>query len=175
MWEWNYIYGAILVKNYLKSVEIIKSLREDKNYPFINTDMFSLGAKDIPFYYDDRMISFAATYKYFGYEKEDWKILILKIEHLLRRIGFISAQFHISGVYDEITLFWYNKDEASTNLKENYYTSEYDFIKTDEWYFGYGFRNLHHARLESKNYNKLDLLYPIDYNNDIIKEFIERI
>ena len=175
MWEWNYIYGAILIKDYLKSIEIIETLGEDKKYPFINTSMFSLGDLDIPFYYDDRIITFGATYKNFGYDTSDWKIFILKIEHLLRRIGFKSAQFHASGVFDDVTLYWHSLKDASNDMNENYNTSEYDFIKTNEWYFGYGKRNLHFPILKTKDYPKLDLVYPIDFRKDIIREFEDRI
>jgi hypothetical protein len=175
MWEWNYIYGAILIKDFNKAFEVIESLKKDKEYPFINTNMFNFGETEIPYCYDDVILTFGATYKNFGYDKSEWKIFILKIEHILRRISFKSAQFHASGVFDDVTLYWYNLSDTSDEINKNYHTSEYDLIKTNEWYFGYGERNLHFPRLKTKDYLKLDLVYPIDYKKDIIREFEERI
>ncbi|WP_299683634.1 hypothetical protein [uncultured Dokdonia sp.] len=175
MWEWNYIYGAILIKDFNKSFEIIESLKKDKKYPFINTNMFNFGETEIPYYYDDIILTFGATYKNFGYEKSEWKIFILKMEHLLRSIGFKSAQFHASGVFDQVTLSWYNIEDTYDELHKNYHTDTYDFYKTNEWYFGYGKRNLHFPELISKKYSKLDIEYPINYNKDIIREFADRI
>ncbi|WP_422103987.1 hypothetical protein [Winogradskyella sp.] len=175
MWEWNYIYGAIIVKDFNASFDIIESLKKDKEYPFINTNMFNFGEIEIPYYYDDIILTFGATYKNFGYDKKDWKVFILKMEHILRKIGFQSAQFHASGVFDDVVLYWHKIEHANSHLSDNYYKEEYDLIKTNEWYFGYGERNLHFARLNSKNYSKLDLIYPIDYNKDIIREFVDRI
>jgi hypothetical protein len=175
MWEWNYIYGAILLRDYEKSIKVIKSLGQDKSFPFINTNMFSIGAQDIPYYYDDRIITFGATYKYFGYEMSEWKIFILKIEHLLRKMSFQSAQFHASGAIDEVTLFWYDIKEKIGDINEEYFSKQYDLIKTDEWYFGYGSRNLHHPVLDSDECSKLDIEYPVKYEKDIIREFRDRI
>jgi hypothetical protein len=175
MQEWNYIYGAILLRNYNKSIEVIKSLGTDKNYPFINTEMFSLGASERPYYYDDPIITFGATYKYFGYEKEDWKIFILKMEHVLRKMSFQSAQFHASGVFDDVTLNWYDIREEIGTFSEDYHREKYDLIKTDEWFFGYGTRNLHYKALASKEYKKLAIEYPVKYEKDIIREFRDRV
>ena len=175
MWEWNYIYGAILIEDYIKTAELIESLGKDKEYPFINAQMFHFGEMEIPYYYEDILLTFSATYKGFGYDKKDWKVFILKMEHILRNIGFKSAQFHASGVYDEVSLFWFNSKHASSKLKEKYQTAEYDLIKTDEWYFGYGNRDLHFAHLNAKEYAKLDIPYPIDYDKNVIREFVNRI
>jgi len=175
MWEWNYVYGAILLRDYNKSIEVIKSLGEDTSFPFINTNMFSFSELDIPYYYDDRIITFAATYKYFGYEISEWKIFILKMEHLLRKMSFKSAQFHASGVFDEVTLYWYDIKEKIGDIREDYFSKEHDLIKNDEWYFGYGSRNLHFPALDSDDYSKLDIEYPVKYEKDIIREFRDRV
>ncbi|MDY0089548.1 MAG: hypothetical protein RBR78_04195 [Flavobacteriaceae bacterium] len=115
MHEYTSIYGYIKIypssrlDSYSKAVDFIKSLGKDESYPFINSNMFSFGDCEIPYYYEDIMLGFASTYKYFGYELKDWNRFVLKIENILRNIDFENAQFHIDSAWGEFTMYWQSK------------------------------------------------------------------
>lgn len=165
--EFNTIYGYIKIDtDYYKSVSYIKSLPMDNSYPFINTNMFSFGDYEIPYYYENAILGFAATYKCFGYDLEDWNEFILKIEKILRNIDFENAQFHIDSTLGNYTLFW-TKIGCSLKGAENEkkYLEEYNLIKTDEWYFGFGERNVFTGFL------KRELQFHEDLRNEPILNF----
>lgn len=140
--EYTSIYGYIKIeRDYQKSADFIKTLGIDESYPFINTNMFSLGDYERPYYYENPIFGFAATYKYFGLELRDWNHFILKIENILRNIDFENAQFHVESSIGDFTLYWHS-------LEKNFYTKENEngklvqLTKTDEWYFGFGKRSV---------------------------------
>jgi hypothetical protein len=169
--EFNTVYGYIKVdRDYEKSVEFIKSLGKDQDYPFVNTNMFSFGDNEIPYYYECNIFSFAATYKYFGLEIQDWNSFILKIENILRNIGFESAQFHIDGAINHYTLFW-TKTGPSLLGEENHreYIEKYCLTKTHEWYFGFGRRHVFTGSIDKDEFymdlrDDPDFKYPIPSN-----------
>ena len=168
--DFDSIYGYIKIdRDYDRSVNFIKSLGKDKSYPFINTNMFSFGDDEIPYYYDNPIFGFAATYKTFGYEVSEWNKLILKIENILRNIDFENAQFHVDSSMGPYTLFW-RKEGASHLGAENdkKFIEEYQLIKTPEWYFGFGKRSSLSGSLEKaepyydlRNTFGSDFVYPI--------------
>lgn len=140
--EYTSIYGYIKIdRDYHKSVDFIKTLEKDNTYPFINTNMFSFGDHEVPYYYENILLGFAATYKYFGMDTSDWNDFILKMEHILRNIDFENAQFHVESALGDYTLFWANRKSAATEKNEADFLSEYRLIKTEEWYFGFGKRS----------------------------------
>jgi len=174
MSEYNSVYGYIKInRDYKKSADFILNLGKDKNYPFINTNMFSLGDFEIPYYYENPIFGFAATYKYFGLELHDWNNFILKIENILRNIDFENAQFHIESSIGDFTLYWesLSKDFYSTE-KEN--DQLVQLTKTDEWYFGFGRRNpfggyldetqIFHEFEDLRNLSGLNFKYPVPKN-----------
>lgn len=171
--EFTSIYGAIAIdRDYEKSVLFLKSLGKDSHYPFINTSMFSFGDYEIPYYYDNMMLSFGATYKNFGYDLTDWNKLILKIEHILRNIGVEIAQFHIDSYVGDYTLTWIHK-EKYFHSKEEHLSDLYQLQKTDDWYFGYGKRSMFTGSLDQdlKFYDKLDqdnfgFTYPVLFTEE---------
>lgn len=142
--EYTSIYGYIKIdRDYQKSVEFIKNIGKDENYPFINTSMFSFGENEIPFYYENIVLGFAATYKDFGLDLSDWNEFILKIEGILRNIDFENAQFHVESSIGEFTLFWTKKGSSLLGEEnDSKYIEEYKLTKTNEWYFGFGKRSL---------------------------------
>ena len=171
MREYTSIYGYIKInRDYQKSADFICNLGKDENYPFINTNMFSLGDFEIPYYYENPIFGFAATYKYFGLELRDWNSFILKIENILRNIDFENAQFHIESTIGDFTLYW-------ESLKKNFFSEEKEndkliqLTKTDEWYFGFGKRSVFLGDLDEtqifhdfedlRNYPNLGFIYPI--------------
>jgi len=174
MLEYTSVYGYIKIdRNYKKSSDFIRNMGRDEAYPFINSNMFSLGDFEIPYYYENPIFSFAATYKYFGLELRDWNSFILKIEHILRNIDFENAQFHIESSIGDFTLYW-------ESLNKNFYSEEKEncklvqLTKTDEWYFGFGKRSVFIGDLDEtqifhdfedlRNISKLNFKYPIPKN-----------
>lgn len=159
--EYNSIYGYIKIdRDYHKSVDFIKRLGKDEHFPFINTNMFSFGDPEIPYYYENHILSFAATYKYFGLELSDWNDFILKIEHILRNIDFDSAQFHIESAIGDYTLYWMKQ--------KNIDCKEYKLTETSEWLFGFGKRSVfvgYPDKIEEyedlRNAQGLNFVYPV--------------
>lgn len=142
--EYTSVYGYIKIdRDYQRSVDFIKGqIKEDDGYPFINANMFSFGDYEIPYYHENIMLGFAGTYKYFGFELDDWNAFILKMENILRNIDFESAQFHFETGLGNYTLFWTRRQPS--HVGEEYvkkYMEEYNLIRTEEWYFGFGKRS----------------------------------
>lgn len=127
------VHGRITLKgDYEKSRQYLKSLN-DKEYPWLRAELFSTGATESPYYYEQPVIAFAADYKEVEY---DWSDFILKFEHLLRNIEFDSARIQmeteILGTYN---FFWKSKTGWTT------YEEAEKMIETEEWFFGFGHRN----------------------------------
>jgi hypothetical protein len=169
--EYTSIYGYIKIdRNYYETVEFLKNLDKDNEYPFINTNMFSFGDYEIPYFYEDLMLGFAATYKYFGLDLEDWNLFILKFENILRNINFKNAQLHIESAVGDYTLFW-RKEGSSLMGEENdkKFIEDFKLFKTTEWYFGFGRRSAYTGYLLQKieeyedlrNNEHLNFIYPI--------------
>jgi len=168
--EYTSIYGYIKIdRDYEKSVEFIKSLGKDEKYPFINTNMFSFGDYEIPYYYEDIMLGFAATYKYFGRDLEDWNDFILKFENILRNIDFLNAQLHVESSYGNYTLFLGRKGFLFINEEnQKKYIEKHKLYNTTEWFFGFERRSPHLGSLLSqiedgdlRNEPYYNFIYPI--------------
>jgi hypothetical protein len=151
------IHGRIVLKgDFDKSKKFIKSLNNDEKYPWIRSEMFSLGASNRPYYYDAPIVAFAADYKELEY---DWMAFVIKFENVLRNIDFstvkIQMETEFAGTYN---FFWKSK---SQNDK---FDEKEKLIETDEWYFGYGYRNMWGALnedLKEKDIFNIDFEYPI--------------
>jgi hypothetical protein len=173
--EYTSIYGYIKIdREYLKSIETIKNIGRDKNYPYISTNMFSLG--DDGFYYENIFIGFATTYKYFGLDLIDWNEFILKMEGILRNIDFENAQFHVNSAVGNYTLFWTRKGPSllgEENARK--YIEGKKLIKTNEWYFGFGERDPFTGSLlrslegyeDLRNLTYLGFKYPIPQDKNV--------
>ena len=78
--------------------------------------MFSLGATESPYYYENPIISFGASYKEVEHE---WEFFILKFENILRNIEFETAktqlETEILGTYN---FFWKSKTGTDTYEKK---------------------------------------------------------
>lgn len=156
--EYTSIYGYIKIYqlgSYDKSVDFIKSLGKDETYPFINSNMFSFGDYDTPYFYENPMFSFANTYKYFGIELKHWNDFVLKIENILRNVDFDNAQFHIESAWGEFTMYWQSKKthkRLSSNEKLN--DKPIQLTETEEWYFGFGKRSPYIGWLDEEKYDE---------------------
>ncbi len=163
------IHGRINLKgNFEKSREFIKKLENDEKYPWIRTEMFSLGAIEKPYYYNEPIIGFAADYK--GLEN-DWKSFVIKFEHILKNIEFENAKIQMEtefvGTYNFI---WMSK---SHNEK---FEEKEQLIETDNFYFGFGNRcrwGTLNEDLKEEHIFDLDFEYPIRFDLKTKNEFNE--
>ncbi|MBO9562577.1 MAG: hypothetical protein J7621_07380 [Niastella sp.] len=169
------VHGRINLKgDFEKTREFIRSLKDDDKYPFIRTEMFSLGASERPYYYDEPIIGFAADYKGLEY---DWTSFIIKFENVLQNIEFDTAKIQMeTGFIGTYNFFWKTK----TDSKEEFEDKDH-FIKTGKWYFGYGHRSrwgLLDEELKEKHIFNIDFQYPIKFDPKTLREFnkaIERL
>lgn len=169
MGEQTIIHGRIALKgNFEKSREFIKSLGNDDKYPWIRTEMFSLGVNERPYYYEGPMIAFAADYK--GLE-DDWTSFIIKFENVLRNIEFDTAKIQMeTEFYGTYNFFWISKsDNDKFDDKEK-------LIETNEWYFGYGYRcrwGLLDEDLKEEHIFKINFEYPIRFDKNTLSKFMD--
>ncbi len=161
------VTGRITISDNIEQArEFIQTFKNDKYYPWIRTEMFSLGVKGAPFYYDEQVITFGATYKAVEY---DWKEFILKFEHLLRNIDFYTAKIQLEteflGTYD---FFWKKK------IDQKEFEKEEKLIETEEWYFGFGCRGMFgllNSNTDEPVFSMEKFKYPITFNESEIKAY----
>lgn len=152
------VHGRISLKgNFEKSRHYIRSLGEDNQYPCISTEMFSLGTTESPYYYENPIISFGASYKQVEHE---WEIFLLKFENILRNIEFETAKIQLeTEILGTYNFFW--KSKTGTDI----YEKKEQLIETAEWYFGYGHRHaygiLEEPLTESHTYRLFHFNYPV--------------
>lgn len=154
------IHGRIVLdhnSDYDATRNFIQSLSNDDTYPWVRTEMFSIGSFDFPYMYDNPVIGFAADYK--GLENH-FKLFIKKFEHVLRNIPFETAKIQMeTEFYGTYNFFWKSKKGFS---KE--YEPEEMMIETNEWYFGHGYRDrwgLLDEHLEQSHIFNINFEYPI--------------
>ncbi|MBL7809110.1 MAG: hypothetical protein JNN28_14920 [Saprospiraceae bacterium] len=117
----------------------IQALGTDPQFPFLSTGMFNLETLGPPQFYDQRVISFAATYKNIEYEG-GVAMFLLKWEKLLRQLKFETAQLELqTEVMGTYRFYWRNRRHPDTFL-ERHKESDFQLIQTPDWYFGFGYR-----------------------------------
>lgn len=158
------IHGRIVLgKEHKKSIEIIQSLKEDDKYPWIRPKMFSVGEIESPYYYDEPVIAFAATYKYY-----DWTTFAIKLECLLMKIDFVSVKMQLESEYEgHFNFFWKSKDY------EPNFEQKGKLIETDKWFFGVGHRDMWGYLLEDIEntdfpIQPFEFKYPIQFDERIL-------
>lgn len=161
------VHGRInLCDDSEKSCQFIKTL-EDERYPAIRAEMFSTGANEKPFYYENMVLAFAANYKNLEY---DFKSFIIKFEYILQNIEFETVKLQMeTEFYGTYNFFWKSKRFDTSDFAE----SE-PLIETPEWFFGYGYRSKWGTLEEvvkSDQVFSIDFEYPIKYDNKILFEF----
>ena len=167
MGETTTIFGRISINgDTAKSKKFITSLKDDKHYPWIRTEMFSFGSFEKPFYYREPILGFAATYKNL---EESLKCFIIKFEFLLSNIEFYSAKMQMeTEFYGTYEFFWKSKTE-NDNFKE-----KDELIETENWYFGHGYRNcwgLLQVDLKQEHIFPFGYSYPIKFDKEALLEF----
>jgi hypothetical protein len=129
------VSGRILMQGKIseKAKLFIQSLDNDVVYPWLRTNMFSLGSTaESPYFYES-IIGFAATYK--GVE-DDWREFIRKFEHILTNLEFYNAKLQLETEYYGTFHFFWQAKIASTAFEP-----KEQLIETEKWFFGYGHRN----------------------------------
>lgn len=146
------IYGAItLHKDYVNSVDFIRSLGPDLMFPAINTSDFGLGDYNnyhhegrlmYDYSWDNMVISYAHTTGAAILHDLNLKIFTLKFEHVLRNVDFVQATIHMQSAesLENISLFWEKREHRYFDTSEDLVDEV--LIETDEWNFGYGMRTL---------------------------------
>jgi len=144
--------------------EIISSLGLDEYYPFLSSHMFSGAAEIQSQFYDQQVIAFAATYKNveYGY---GFHVFILKFEKLLRQLAFDTAHIELETELMGTYRFFWKKIREPDTIKDRYQDEDFQLIRTDEWYFGFGYRNDYGSLVvkleEAQIYPADDFAYPI--------------
>lgn len=158
------VHGRIILgKEPKKSIKIIKQLKEDDKYPWIRPKMFSHTEIEIPYYYDEPVIAFAATYKHY-----DWTSFVIKLECLLMKINFISVKMELESEYmGHFNFYWKSKRYRTQ------YEDKDKMIETRNWFFGVGKRDMYGSLLEDLDSSKVQILpidfsYPIEFDKDIL-------
>lgn len=163
------VHGRISLKgDFEKSREFIRSLSNDDKYPWIRTEMFSLGAKERPYFYDESIIGFASSYKALEY---DWTSFIIKFENILSNIEFDTAKIQMeTEFYGTYNFFWKSK------TKQDNFEDKEKLIETNGWYFGYGYRcrwGLLDEELKDEHIFSMDFDYPVKFDLITLNEFNE--
>ncbi|HLP92605.1 MAG TPA: hypothetical protein VK168_01140 [Saprospiraceae bacterium] len=117
----------------------IQALGTDPVFPFLSTGMFSHEILERPQFYDQHVISFAATYKNIEYEG-GVAMFFLKWEKLLRQLKFDTAQLELqTEIMGTYRFFWRHRRNPDT-LLERHQEADFQLIQTPDWYFGFGYR-----------------------------------
>lgn len=161
------IHGRVVIKgDYDDCVEIISNLQDDTNYPFLRAEMFSVGSNQRPYYYEEQIISFGASY---NSVEDDWDSFILKFENLLEKLDFDTAKLQLeTEFYGTFHFFWLSKSDKSWEPKP-----EYMLHKSINWFFGYGLRGrwgLLEENLDEEKYKIMGFKYPIALDDSILIE-----
>ena len=170
------VHGRILIEygKGEKFRDYIKSIGQDEYYPFISTNMFSNGAEIRPQFYDQQVIGFAATYKNveYGY---GFHVFILKFEKILRQLEFETAHIELETELIGTYRFFWKKIRKPDTIKDQYQNEDFKLIRTNEWYFGFGYRNDYgslNVKLEKEQiFTFDDSEYPIEFPEKIKSEY----
>jgi len=167
------IHGRIVLgKDPEKSIEIIQSLKEDDKYPWIRPKMFSIGETESPYYYDEPVIAFSGTYKYY-----DLTSFVIKLECLLTKISFVSVKMQLESEFmGHFNFYWKSKDYETT------FEEKHRMVETKKWFFGVGHRDMWGFLLENIEKSKYSIQpmgfsYPIEFDENVlnaINNFIEK-
>ncbi|RFZ94404.1 hypothetical protein D0C36_02300 [Mucilaginibacter conchicola] len=182
------IYGAItLHRDYIRSIDFIKSLEDHLKFPEISTSDFGLG--DYNRYYHENnlmydyswnnmIISYACTTGAAIFDDGNLDLFILKMEHVLRNIDFAKAIVHIQSVEssENADLFWEKREhryfDSQLDLEEQH------LFETDEWNFGYGRRSLTGYLIDSEEniwHSLNEHPYPAILSEKYFRNFVDRI
>lgn len=180
MYEWNYFYGAIMLDmdyasspfdNYEDAIDFIQHKLAKKEYQYFHPKIFSTATKEIPFYYDNILITFGRTGKWLFFDSSELLDFIKEFEDILSNLDFENAQIKIASPLGDYTLFWCNKSKIDVHRLET--TLEYflqnqtRYYESSKFYFGFGEINLstgwNQNKYDEEKLISFDLQFP-DFN-----------
>ncbi|KFF22881.1 hypothetical protein [Chryseobacterium sp. JM1] len=164
MYQWNYFYGAIMLdSDYSRFLDFVQNKMQDKNYYYFHPAIFSQAIQEFPYYYDDILISFGRTAKWFLETERQLNEFIREFENILHHIDFQHVQIKIGGIYSDYSFFWLNKKKLINAAGGSFKTTmEYvienkiRFFESEHFYFGLGEINLSTGWCD-KSYDEDDL------------------
>jgi hypothetical protein len=160
------VHGIIKVEDLNLYKKVINSLNVDENYPWIRPEMWNLCGEERPYYYENPIATFGATYKNLD-GGASWSEFILKFEHILSQVKFDFARVRLETEFmGDYEFFW----GAKKNLEKEFYSRE-DLIECDKWFFGYGKRHMFGGLEEEKPKLPAEFQYPIVFNQKIKEKF----
>lgn len=135
------VYGRMLLRYGAgeKSRAYLRSYESDNRFPFIRPEMFSAGSEGQPFFYDQQVIAFAATYK--NVEYDSWEEFIRKFEAILEHLEFENVHLHLQTELMGSFHFYWKNISAPDTLAAVFQDADYQLIRTENWYFGFGQRD----------------------------------
>lgn len=138
------VTGYIILKEEKldNDIQYFNSYLDDGDFPWIRKEMFSIPNYSIPYYYDNPIVSFGATYKRIDEFLTSW---LEKFENILRHVSFESANISLeTGVNGNYHFYWEAKGDSIDALqrqKEKAADHLYQLIEADDWFYGYGIRD----------------------------------
>ncbi len=168
MMEYNYFYGAILIdRDYENSKNFISQKMMEKKYLYFHPNIFSLGEPEYPYYYENMLISFGRTAKYFCDDVYELKAFLREFEDILSNLDFETAQIKVEASYAEYKLFWINKQKLRSSdrdsLHDTFNEEQIRYYETENLYFGFGEVDLFSGYVDKYEEKKLldfDRKYP---------------
>ena len=163
--EYNSFYGAILIdRDYENAKNFINQKMIEKEYYYFHPNIFSLGEHEYPYYYENMLISFGRTAKYFVDTENELKKFLCEFEDILNNLDFETAQINVEASYADYKLFWINKqklinqpgDSLETTLKY-FKINQVRYFETEKFYFGFGEISLFTGYI-SNNYDNEKLI-----------------
>ncbi|MBW7674225.1 hypothetical protein [Chryseobacterium chendengshani] len=144
--EYNYFYGAILIdRDYDLSKNFIIHEMIKKKYYYFHPNIFSLGESEYPYYYENVLVSFGRTAKYFVDNENELKVFLNEFEDILNNLDFETAQIIVQASYADFKLFWISKEKLINNLGDISKTTlqyfeenQIRYYETEKLYFGFG-------------------------------------
>ncbi|MDR2237899.1 MAG: hypothetical protein LBE92_17380 [Chryseobacterium sp.] len=150
MYEWNYFYGAIMLNSdYQGFLDFIQHKMKDKGYHYFHPSIFSQAIQEYPYYYDNILISFGRTAKWFLDDERELKEFIREFEDILSHLDFQSIQIKVGGVYNDFSFFWLNKKRLLSEPGSGYeitmkyvHENKIRLYESEDFYFGLGEINM---------------------------------
>ena len=87
------VHGRIISGISLKeNRDFIGSLDKNQTFPWIMPEMFGFQDLESPYYFNQPVITFGATYKQV---EDDWSSWLIRFEHILENLDFDTAKIQL--------------------------------------------------------------------------------
>ncbi len=163
------VHGRIQLKgDFEASRRYLQTLDKDDKYPWIRTEMFSLAAIERPYYYEEPIVGFAASYKDL---EHDWTAFMIKFEYLLRNIEFDTVKLQLETEYQGTYHFFWRFKSG----QDPAFAPREQLIEMENWYFGYGYRcrwGLLDEPFQAHHVFDFKFKYPIVLDRELLDQFL---